>query len=258
MTINVNVKRLAHCPENQLTRANPTDAGWDLAASKNVYVPTYNELYKKFDIQRIDSLKFWNRMLNGQQISVGIEIEAASLADIRAIKDSLIEWFNNTGDYFTITRHFGNEPEETEKKYFYFFNTDTQTAQDFRDVIAEELVKYEDANFYLVANRHKYKPLMIATGICLAADELVNYQVRLRSSMTKRGIAMAHSVGTIDYSYNNEIYIPVYAIDHPTFILKGEKIAQLIPTQQIDVDFTDVTEAEFVNSGRGGFGSTGV
>lgn len=87
-----------------------------------------------------------------------------------------------------------------------------------------------------------------------------------RSSMAKKGIVLANTVGIIDTDYQgpNDIIIAVLrnTTDNAVYLSKGDRIVQLIlmpviKPVQYQVDFFDTVE-ELEGESRGGFGSTGT
>ena len=106
---------------------------------------------------------------------------------------------------------------------------------------------------------------MLNTGIHVAIEEGYEGQIRLRSSLGKKGIIITNSPGTIDSDYRGELKILIYNTNSHTFgIEKGERIAQLIINKIPEVHIEELSEEDFFNTvglhtvrGKGGFGSTG-
>jgi dUTP pyrophosphatase len=102
------------------------------------------------------------------------------------------------------------------------------------------------------------KPCLVATGIksYMKKDEVLNLYAR--SSMAKRGLVLANSVGVIDSDYynneNNEghIYFALWNFsDFPVNIRRGEKIGQGVFSKFLTTDAPKVTRKR-----KGGFGSS--
>ena len=104
---------------------------------------------------------------------------------------------------------------------------------------------------------------LVPTGIRVVIPEQHEGQLRLRSSMYKRGVVMPNAPGTIDSDYRGEIFVPVRNVlpwDHITFE-KGERIAQLVVHELPKVDLVYVNSAEYscyddTFRSEGAFGST--
>ena len=79
------------------------------------------------------------------------------------------------------------------------------------------------------------------------------YLLAARSSLAyKKGLLLANGVGIIDSDYKDEIKVVLYNSTKETVIIsKGERIAQLIPTNYLPI-FPSLD-----NERSGGFGSTG-
>jgi len=91
--------------------------------------------------------------------------------------------------------------------------------------------------------------------------EITGYAVadiRPRSGLALNyGLTVLNSPGTIDNSYRKEIgVIMINHGDKPYTIKKGDKIAQMLIRELAPSNFTVVED--FEDTGRGGFGSTGV
>ena len=79
----------------------------------------------------------------------------------------------------------------------------------------------------------------------------------VRSSMSKRGIMLAHGTGVIDSDYRGWIHAPLYSrVKGGSLIQEGERIVQLLicPVTQVDLELVD--ELSETERGNGGFGST--
>lgn len=65
-------------------------------------------------------------------------------------------------------------------------------------------------------------------------------------------------------SYSGELFLALYSLntDMPTFISKGERVAQLIPAEQVKITLQEVDPIHYekladARGKRGGLGSTG-
>jgi dUTP pyrophosphatase len=77
-------------------------------------------------------------------------------------------------------------------------------------------------------------------------------QLRLRSSLGKKGIFLANGVGTIDADYRDEILVPLWnSTDSPIVLPAKTAVAQLV------ANLVERLDADVHNTDRsGGFGST--
>jgi len=100
----------------------------------------------------------------------------------------------------------------------------------------------------------------ISTGIRLSLPNDVEAQVRPRSGLAfKHGITVLNSPGTIDSDYRGEVC--VLLINHSKIPFKvevGMRIAQMIFSKIIPIDFELRSELDESVRGSGGFGSTGI
>lgn len=100
---------------------------------------------------------------------------------------------------------------------------------------------------------------LIHTGLSLEIPEGYAGLIYARSGIaTKRGLAPANKVGVIDSDYRGEIMVSLYnhSAEAQT-IADGERIAQLVITPFLKVEFSEVAELSDTERGAGGFGSTG-
>ena len=85
------------------------------------------------------------------------------------------------------------------------------------------------------------------------------YYMYARSSVSKRGIMLANSVGIIDSGYRGTLMAAFFnTTDNPVTIGKGDRVVQLC-MPGLDYDFTvEVANSlELTERGAGGIGSTG-
>jgi dUTP pyrophosphatase len=99
----------------------------------------------------------------------------------------------------------------------------------------------------------------VATGFAIAIPHGFEVQVRPRSGLAlKHGITCLNTPGTIDSDYRGEVKIILANLgDAPFEIVRGERIAQLVPAAVQHAHFADVGELDETARGVGGFGSTG-
>ena len=101
---------------------------------------------------------------------------------------------------------------------------------------------------------------LIPTGLHIGLPAGTVGYICSRSGMAaKHGITVLNAPGVIDPGYTGEILVNL--INHgeyPYMIHRGERIAQLIIHQTVDVDWHHVTEFEETQRGAHGHGSTGA
>ena len=99
---------------------------------------------------------------------------------------------------------------------------------------------------------------IIPTGLSMAIPKGYVGLIYARSSLgTKKGLAPANKVGVIDADYRGEIKIVLYNQSQELqTIIPNERIAQIIITPYIKVNFKEVEELSETERGTGGFGST--
>ncbi|MBD3384703.1 dUTP diphosphatase, partial [candidate division KSB1 bacterium] len=63
--------------------------------------------------------------------------------------------------------------------------------------------------------------------------------------------------GLVDFEYRGEVFISAIAFGHAIPVARGERIAQLVPVLQTNVEIKFVQALSQSRRGSGGFGSTG-
>lgn len=100
---------------------------------------------------------------------------------------------------------------------------------------------------------------LIHTGISMAIPNGYVGLIYARSGIaTKRGLAPANKVGVIDSDYRGEIMVALH--NHSDVMAKieaGERIAQIVITPYLTVNFIETDNLDETERGSGGFGSTG-
>lgn len=101
---------------------------------------------------------------------------------------------------------------------------------------------------------------IVPTGISIALPADYEAQIRSRSGLAaKEGIIVLNSPGTIDADYRGEISIILYNTSENIFILKrGMKVAQMVISPIIRVNWQEIKNLEATHRGAKGFGSSGV
>ncbi len=100
---------------------------------------------------------------------------------------------------------------------------------------------------------------LIPTGISIAIPEDTEIQIRPRSGLAaKSNISVLNTPGTIDSDYRGELKIILFNHGKKEFVVNNnERIAQMVLTPILKVDFEEVENLPDSFRGSGGFGSTG-
>lgn len=106
------------------------------------------------------------------------------------------------------------------------------------------------------------KPLqrvLIPTGISIELVEGLEAQIRPRSGLAfKNGITVLNSPGTIDADYRGEIKVLLVNLSDTVFTVNnGDRIAQMVISNYVKVNWTNVESLSETKRGSGGFGHTG-
>src|SRR3989344_1168008 len=102
---------------------------------------------------------------------------------------------------------------------------------------------------------------VVRVPLNVAIEPPPGYMVMLaaRSSLHKKGLMLAHSVGIVDNDFcgdEDEYIVPLYNFtDLPVSVERGERIAQGMFKKYDKADWEEVENLG--NKTRGGFGSTG-
>jgi dUTP pyrophosphatase len=99
----------------------------------------------------------------------------------------------------------------------------------------------------------------VATGFALAIPDGYEVQVRPRSGLAlKHGITCLNTPGTIDSDYRGEVKVILANLgDAPFEVVRGERIAQLVPAPVLRARLVETEMLDDTERGAGGFGSTG-
>ena len=100
---------------------------------------------------------------------------------------------------------------------------------------------------------------LIPTGLSIAIPEDCEVQIRPRSGLAaKSNISVLNTPGTIDSDYRGELKVILFNHGNKEFVVKNnERIAQMVLTPILKVDFEEVDSLPVTVRGAGGFGSTG-
>ncbi len=99
----------------------------------------------------------------------------------------------------------------------------------------------------------------VATGFAVAIPAGYEVQVRPRSGLAlKHGITCLNTPGTIDSDYRGEVKVILANLgSEPFAVVRGERIAQLVPAPVLTATLDEVDLLDDTARGSGGFGSTG-
>lgn len=246
----INWVALPHCPEGQLVKAHNTDAGWDIMAAETVIITPYSErpfTWEDFDL--LDEIAKSNPQVKDMK---GIFLQENGL---RTRSKILLKF---------------NQPFESIKPIFQLFDVSVYKKEEETYLLDLKALSYdvfiqqygsflEFSEPVAVLQRKKTKPILVKTGIQVQPQSLKWTALTLRSSMSKYGVTMPHSLGIIDYEYSGEIFIALTPLESNFYTIfgKGERIAQLIPMEQKHITLKQVDSLNETDRGAGGFGSSG-
>ncbi|MDB9825669.1 dUTP diphosphatase [Candidatus Pelagibacter sp.] len=100
---------------------------------------------------------------------------------------------------------------------------------------------------------------LVTTGLSVAFSDEYELQIRPRSGLAaKNNITVLNTPGTIDSDYRGEIKIILFNHGNKDFLINNkDRIAQMILTPIIKIQFEEVDDLPDTVRGDGGFGSTG-
>tara|TARA_Y100001970_G_C13791860_1_gene630671 strand:+ start:66 stop:503 length:438 start_codon:yes stop_codon:yes gene_type:complete len=100
---------------------------------------------------------------------------------------------------------------------------------------------------------------LIPTGLAIALPDNTEIQIRPRSGLAaKSNITVLNTPGTIDSDYRGELKVILYNHGKTEFIVNNnDRIAQIILTPILKINFEETDELPKTIRGQGGFGSTG-
>jgi len=100
---------------------------------------------------------------------------------------------------------------------------------------------------------------LVPTGLSIAFSEDYEVQIRPRSGLAaKNSITILNTPGTIDSDYRGEIKIILFNHGKEDFTINNkDRVAQMILTPVIKMEFEETDSLPDTLRGEGGFGSTG-
>ena len=96
---------------------------------------------------------------------------------------------------------------------------------------------------------------LIPTGLSVALHEKYEIQIRPRSGLAaKNNITVLNTPGTIDSDYRGEIKVIIYNHGNTEFVINnGDRIAQMILSPVLKIDFEETNNLHETIRGEGGF-----
>ncbi len=106
------------------------------------------------------------------------------------------------------------------------------------------------------------KPLqrvLIPTGLSIELVEGLEAQIRPRSGLAfKNGVTVLNSPGTIDADYRGEIKVLLVNLSDTDFTVNdGDRIAQMVISNYVKINWATTESLSETKRGAGGFGHTG-
>ena len=100
---------------------------------------------------------------------------------------------------------------------------------------------------------------LVPTGLSMAFSEDYEVQIRPRSGLAvKNSITVLNTPGTVDSDYRGEIKIILFNHGKEDFIINNkDRVAQMILTPVVKMEFEETDNLPDTLRGEGGFGSTG-
>ena len=100
---------------------------------------------------------------------------------------------------------------------------------------------------------------LVPTGLSMAFSKDYELQIRPRSGLaTKNSITVLNTPGTIHSDYRGEIKIILFNHGKEDFLINNkDRVAQMILTPVVKMEFEETDNLPDTLRGEGGFGSTG-
>ena len=100
---------------------------------------------------------------------------------------------------------------------------------------------------------------LVPTGLSMAFSEDYEVQIRPRSGLAvKNSLTVLNTPGTIDSDYRGEIKIILFNHGKEDFLINNkDRVAQMILTPVVKMEFEETDNLPETLRGEGGFGSTG-
>jgi dUTP pyrophosphatase len=101
---------------------------------------------------------------------------------------------------------------------------------------------------------------LIPTGIAIELPAGYEAQIRPRSGLAaKYNVGILNAPGTVDSDYRGEIKVILTNFGKKNFTVKrGDRIAQMVVSRYVRIEWNRVTQLRISRRGSGGFGHTGT
>ena len=101
---------------------------------------------------------------------------------------------------------------------------------------------------------------LIPTGLFVELPEGYELQVRPRSGLAlKYGVTVLNTPGTVDSDYRGELCVLLVNLgSEPFTVQNGDRIAQAVVAQTVQVRFVQTDTLSITERGSKGYGSTGI
>ena len=105
-----------------------------------------------------------------------------------------------------------------------------------------------------------HETVLVHTGLSVEIPEGYAGLIYARSGLaSKRGLAPANKVGVVDADYRGEVMVALHNHSEiPATVEAHERVAQLVVTPFLKVEYELADELSDTVRGEGGFGSTGT
>jgi dUTP pyrophosphatase len=103
------------------------------------------------------------------------------------------------------------------------------------------------------------RTVLIPTGFSIELPASYEAQIRPRSGLAiHHNVGLLNSPGTIDSDYRGEIKVVLTNFGRKNFIVRrGDRIAQMIVSKYVRVNWMEARKLKRSKRGKGGFGHTG-
>jgi dUTP pyrophosphatase len=127
------------------------------------------------------------------------------------------------------------------------------------EAVVPKYAKEGDAGLDLVAISKRETEKFIEYGTGLAFEIPLGYAgfIFPRSSVSKKDLVLANSVGVVDSGYRGEFLVRFKKLGEEEYEV-GERVAQVVIMKLPEVEIEEVLELSNSERGEGGFGSTGL
>ena len=99
---------------------------------------------------------------------------------------------------------------------------------------------------------------LVPLGFAMELPPGFEAQIRPRSGLAIKGVAVANSPGTIDEDYRGEVQVIIRNHGVTMSVHKGDRIAQMVIARVAQAILVEDNELSETARGAGGFGSTGT